>query len=245
MLEHAAPAPAYRSGLEEPTVPFARCAITGEWAKVVAFRLEDAYFDVPDTDDGVIINDDGKPEFTKMKRYTIESKVTISADGLALLLNTLDSAPHPMKAVAPQLVYEWRVNYNDGTFLSQFMNGEEYHGGDIEWDKATSMWLTHRHNKALPSYAFNIETGELTKNGEILEIEEGAPFAPGETEIVLCRQNTLVLESSVKDDSLDRDIECHHAITLYLLGWRQGNDGPGYIIAIDDRGEWRPFYAKK
>lgn len=222
---------AFRDDLREPKVSFGRCCITGEWGKVVAIDLGDI---------SINTSDEGPKVFNNQALF---SKV-----GLEKLINYMDSQDNPIPTVTPELVYKWQVSYVDGSAISQFrinpetMEEEETCSKEINFSQVAQFSIVPR-KEGLPTYTFVKETGKIYKNGVELDLNYKAPYI-ADSEIVYARKVNIVFGSVVQQNSLDRNIQASHSSVLQLIGWKAGGlhgSGPGCIIAIDERGHWRPY----
>lgn len=244
--------PEVREDLRPPKVCFGRCGITGQFGKVIALDLGDIEIQSPNTEEGVTIDPlTGKVGFDKWKGEIINAQLTVSEDGLNLLLKQLKVAPHPMHGITPELVYFWKVTYVDNSEYSQFYleNGEEKERStkEIAWGHVEQVHLIPRYNDTMPIYTFDTLTGTLLKGGNAIDYHIPTKFESGTHELILWRKNTIIFGASMEENSLDRVVDETNISVLYLLGWQEGgvtSDKPGFVIAVDDRGNWRPYYAK-
>lgn len=236
----------FRDDLREPKVVFGRCCITGEWGKCVTIDLGDIAVDAPDTSRGVEYDpESGEVKFNVWKPAIFNNQATFSEKGLEILLDYSRSQENPIPAVTPVLVYQWRVTYTDGSGLSQFQAGEagqeiEVNSAEIERDRVAQVSVLPREvsEDVLPTFTFVLETGKFYKAG--VEIDPEYPEAyPEQATYFYARKVTHTWGSIMQQDSLNRSIDTAHTTVLQLLGWEAGDKH--CIIAIDDRGNWRPW----
>jgi len=246
---------AFCDDLRQPKVTFGRCAITGEWGKVAAIDLGDISINVPNIEDGVLYDPDTKEvTFTKARPVIFQNQALISRTGLEKLIAYLDDQTNPIPSVTPELVYKWQVTYTDGSALSQFRtkvgtnDEEEVISSEIDFPRIAQLSVVPNfpavpRAEGLPTYTFVRETGQVYRNGEVLDLMFDAVY-PAEIDIIYARKVNITFGSGMAPNSLDRNIVAAHTSVLQLLGWKVGGlhgDGPGCIIAIDERGNWRPY----
>ena len=226
-----------------PNIGFGRCAVTGEWGKVANIDLGDMSFDIPDVEAMV----PGEPVPTKP--VTLQLQLSVSPEGLRHLQTLLNAAPNPIPGMQPDLAYMWAVTYNDGTTLTQFdPDGTERHWGHVNVPKVTELHLLPNPLAAtsagLPSYTLCLKSNLLFCGDDPTPIDFGCPEnIPPEAEIVYYRAVNLTFASEVKTD-LQRSIGPANNSVLQLIGRKVGGlkgPGPGYVIAVDARGNWRPY----
>lgn len=246
---------AFRDDLRPPKSVFGRCAITGEWGKCVTLDLGDICFQSPDTERGVKYDPETKAvNFTVWNPAVFNNQLTVSEDGLRKLLAFSASQDNPIPGVTPELVYQWQVSYKNGSALAQFrmndsgdeveVNSKEIVFGDI----AQISLVPRMAQSELSTYTFVQETGKFYSNGVEIDTMYEGPYFP-ESELVYCRKVAHTWGSSIGPNGLDRQITNAHTSVLQLLGWRVGGfqaftdkfDTPGCVIAVDERGHWRPY----
>jgi hypothetical protein len=246
---------AFRDDLREPKVTFGRCCITGEWGKVSAIDLGDISIDMPDIENGVQYDAESKAvAFTKAKPVVFHNQALFSRGGLEKLMAYMDSQDNPIPAVTPELAYKWQVNYTDGSALSQF----QVNPGTDEFEEVNSAEIDHarvgqlsivanfpavERSEGLPTFTFVKESGKFYKNGEEIDTMFDHDYRP-DSEVIYARKVNATFGSSMQVGSLDRNIMSAHISVLQLMGWKVGGlhgEGPGCIIAVDDRGHWRPY----
>lgn len=238
-----------RDDLRQPKIVFGRCCVTGEWGACVALDLGNICVDAPNTEQGVEYDPVTKEvTFTAWKPTVFNTQVTISKEGLTLLMTQLDTQPSPIPSVGHELVYEWHILYTDGSGLGQFRfkdddSPEELHSGDIDFDRVMQFVLRPRFDTTLPTFTFIKDTGKVYRNEEELDLDyDGVHHATAP--MVYGRKVTHTWGSAMEQHSLNRSMECMSTTVLQLIGWKVGGRegaGPGCIIAIDDRGNWRPW----
>lgn len=246
---------AFRDDLREPKVTFGRCAITGEWGKVAAIDLGDISIDVPDIEEGVVFDETTREvTFTKAKPVVFQNQALFSKQGLEKLMAYVDSQDNPIPAVTPELVYKWQVTYSDGSALSQFRTNvesgedEEVNSDQIDFERIAQMSIVPNFPavagaEGLPTFTFVKETGQIYRNGSLFDLMFDGEYHPDST-VIYARKVNMTFGSAMKQASLDRQIMNVHTSVLQLLGWKVGGlhgEGPGCIIAIDERGNWRPY----
>jgi hypothetical protein len=239
---------AFRDDLRQPKVVFGRCALTGEWGKCISLDLGDVSIQAPDTERGVEVDSEtGTVKFTYWKPAIFENQATLSEAGLKKILDYLDSQENPIPGLCPDLVYKWQAMYTDGTVLSQFQMvdnvEQEVISTEIDFTRVAQFSVTPRYSAedVLPTYTLVKETGQIYKAGVELNLMYEGEYRP-DAEIVYARKITHTWGSQIQ--GLNRDITNTHTSVLQLLGWKIGGlkgPGPGFIIAIDERGHWRPW----
>lgn len=239
---------AFRDDLREPKVTFGRCCVTGEWGKVIAVDLGDISILTPDTENGVEYSE-SKVTFTKSKPKLFSNQATFSRDGLEKLMAYMDSQENPIPAVTPELIYMWQVTYLDGTGLAQFATNPETFevfentSSLIDHSKIDQLSIVSRIDPDKPTYTFVRLTGKFFRAG----IEVDTMFKGEYTldaEVIYARKVNMTFGSAMITNSLDRGIQTVHSSVLQLMGWKVGGlqgSGPGCIIAVDERGQWRPY----
>ena len=236
----------FRDDLRQPKVVFGRCILTGEWGKCVALDLGDMSIQMPDIEKGVELDPETEAvKFNFWKPLVFQNQATFSERGLQLLQDYLASQDSPIPAVTPILVYAWQVMYNDGSALSQFtmVDDEEVetNSKEIDFDRLVQISLVPRYTTDLPTYTLDKATGKIFRAGEEIDPMYEGEYVPDST-IVYARKVTHTWGSQVFN--LDREITNTHTTVLQLMGWKVGGlkgPGPGLIIAVDDRGNWRPW----
>ena len=239
----------FRDDLRQPKISFGRCCLTGEWGKCVALDLGDISIQMPDIERGV--EQDPESRKVRFKYWTpvvFQNQATFSEDGLKKLLNYMESQENPIPCVCPDLVYKWQAGYIDGTVISQFQatadgTEEEISFADIVLDRVSQFSIVPRYvtEEVLPTYTLVKETGKIFKAGVELDLMYDGVYQP-ESDIVYARKVTCTFTSQVQ--GLNRYITNTYTTVLQLLGWKIGGlkgPGPGLIIAIDERGNWRPW----
>ena len=236
----------FRDDLRPPKVVFGRCSLTGEWGKCLALDLGDMSIQVPDTERGVEQDSDtGEVRFTCWKPLVIQNQATFSESGLRKILDYMASQDNPIPTICPDLVYKWQAMYTDGTVLGQFPETEpEVNSREIDFSRVSQFSVVPHYvtEEILPTYTLVKETGKIYKAGVELDLMYEGTYNP-DSEIVYARKVTHTWGSQMKS-GLDRDITNTHTTVLQLIGWKVGGlkgPGPGLIIAIDDRGNWRPW----
>lgn len=243
MIEQATTRPAQ--------VVFGRCCITGQWGKCITIDLGDISINTPNIEEGVEYNPETKEvAFNNWKPVIFQTQATVSEQGLEQMLANLRAQNNPIPSVSPELVYEWQATYEDGSALRQFgVDPEtnepvELNAGHIDFDRVVQMTVLPRYDGNLPSYSFVRETGKVYKNGEEIDLDYGGTYDPT-APVIYCRKVTQTWGSVMQQDGLNRNIENMANSVLQLIGWKVGGfsegAGPGCIIAIDDRGNWRPW----
>lgn len=251
---------AFRDDLREPKVTFGRCAITGEWGKVAAIDLGDISIDVPDIEEGVVYDEATKQvNFTKAKPVVFQNQALFSKEGLEKLIAYIDSQDNPIPVTTPELVYKWQVTYSDGSALSQFRTSvesgedEEINSNQIDFGRIAQVSIVSNfpavgRAEGLPTFTFVKETGQIYCNGGLFDLMFDGEYRP-DSEVIYARKVNMTFGSGMVPGSLDRQIMNVHTSVLQLLGWKVGGlhgEGPGCIIAIDERGNWRPYeYIEK
>lgn len=247
---------AFRDDLREPEIQFGRCSVTGEWGKVVAVDMGDIAIECPVTDSGVEVDPiTGEITFTKWKPAVFSSQATFSQEGLRLLQEWMQGRASPIPKIEPVLVYKWVVTYLDGSVLCQYItdavgNEIEINSREIQWDKGVSqISIIPRFTDegSLPSFTFVTATGAFFKNGEQIDVDYAGTY-PEDAQLVYARKVTHTF-GSVVGTQLARTLQSAHTTVLQLLGWHldgvsgleTGNQRPCCVIAVDDRGNWRPW----
>ena len=239
----------FRDDLRQPKVVFGRCCLTGEWGKCIALDLGDVSIQMPEIERGVELDPETKEvKFNFWKPLVFQNQATFSERGLQLLSDYLASQDNPIPGVTPILLYAWQVMYNDGSALGQFTADLENPGEEIEtnsnqidFDRVVQISLVPRHTTELPTYTLDKATGKIFRAGEEIDLMYEGVYNPDST-IVYARKVTHTWGSQVFN--LDREITNTHTTVLQLMGWKVGGlqgPGPGLIIAVDDRGSWRPW----
>jgi hypothetical protein len=239
----------FRDDLRKPKVVFGRCGITGEWGKCITIDLGDISVQTPDTERGVTIDDEtGSAEFKFWKPVIIQNQMTVSELGLRKLLEYMESQDNPIPVLTPELVYKWMVIYDDGSALTQFRikpdteDEEEVNSREIDFSRVAQISIVPHFDPELPTYTFVKETGKIYRAGEEIDLMYDGLYQP-EATVVYARKVTHTWGSQATND-LSRHITNTHTNVVQLLGWKVGGlqgPGPGMIIAIDERGNWRPF----
>jgi hypothetical protein len=239
----------FRDDLRQPKVVFGRCCLTGEWGKCIALDLGDVSIQMPEIERGVELDPEtNEVKFNFWKPLVFQNQATFSERGLQLLSDYLASQDSPIPGVTPILFYAWQVMYNDGSALGQFVAdlenpGEEIeiNSNEIDFDRVTQISLVPRHTTELPTYTLDKATGKIFRAGEEIDLMYEGVYNP-DSSIVYARKVTHTWGSQVFN--LDREITNTHTTVLQLMGWKVGGlkgPGPGLIIAVDDRGNWRPW----
>jgi hypothetical protein len=243
----------FRDDLREPKVLFGRCCITGEWGKVIGIDLGDISLEAPDTENGVLF-ENGKVTFTKANPIILNSQATFSRDGLEKLMAYLDSQDNPIPSITPELVYKWHVLYTNGAGISQFVSDQntyetvEIPSGDIDFSRLRQISVVPNfpavaRAQGLPTFSFVKEKGTFYQGGQELDVMFNGEYDP-ESSVVYARKVNITFGSQMEPNGLDRNITGAYTSVLQLLGWKVGGltgPGPGCIIAIDERGHWRPY----
>jgi hypothetical protein len=234
----------FRDDLRPPRVVFGRCALTGEWGKCVTIDLGDIGVQTPDTERGVTLDPEtGGAEFQYWKPIVIENQLTVSEPGLEKLLAYMRSQDNPIPAIVPELVYAWQVTYDDGSALRQFKinpdtgEEEEVNSKEIDFSRVVQISITPHFDPTLPTYTLVKSTGKVYKLGEEIDLMYDKEYHTSETSIFYARKVTHTWGSQAV--GLSRDITNTHTTILQLLGWKNGESR--MIIAIDERGNWRPY----
>lgn len=246
---------AFRNDLRAPHVVFGRCVLTGQWGKCVALDLGDMVFHAPNVEEGVRQDlETGKISFTQFDPVTFNNQALFSEAGLQMLLQYCQSQDNPIPTLTPDLVYQWKVLYSDGSGLCQFRSdGQdgviEATGADIDFARVHQLSVSPRllPEDVLPTYSFIKATGQFYKGSEPLDVGYEGPYVP-DSEIVYCRKVAHTWASNM-GTQLDRTISPVHTNVLQIMGWRVGGlpavvdrqPTPGCLIAIDERGNWRPY----
>jgi hypothetical protein len=240
----------FRDDLRQPKIVFGRCALTGEWGKCVALDLGDICIQAPDTENGVTKDEEtGEFTFEYWKPVTFENQITLSESGLKMILAYAESQDNPIPSISPELLYKWQVSYDDGSALTQYRfnpetsQEEEVNSKEIDFARIAQLTVLPRYpgDTTLPTFTLVKETGKFFKDGSEIDLMYDGAYLP-EADIVYARKMTHTWGSQI--NGLDRGITTTHTTVLQLLGWKVGGlkgPGPGCIIAIDDRGNWRPW----
>lgn len=236
----------FRDDLRPPKVVFGRCSLTGEWGKCLALDLGDMSIQVPDTERGVEQDPEtGEIAFKNWKPVVFQNQATFSEAGLKKVLGYMASQDNPIPGICPDLVYKWQAMYTDGTVLGQFPETEEeINSNKIEFARVSQFSIVPHYvtEEVLPTYTLVKETGKIYKAGVELDPMYEGIYQP-DSEVVYARKVTHTWGSQMKS-GLDRDITNTCTTVLQLIGWKVGGlkgSGPGLIIAIDERGNWRPW----
>ena len=204
---------------------------------------------VPDTERGVKQDPEtGEIRFEYWKPVVFQNQATFSEAGLKKLLDYMASQENPIPGICPDLVYKWQASYTDGTVLSQFQTAvdgteNEIVSTEIAFDRVAQFSVVPRYvtEESLPTYTLVKETGKIFKAGVELDLMYEGEYRP-DSDVIYARKITHTWGSQIQ--GLSRDITNTHTTVLQLLGWKIGGlkgPGPGLIIAIDERGNWRPW----
>jgi hypothetical protein len=235
-----------RPDIRPPELVFGRCAVTGEWGPCITIDLGNISIDAPVITEQVDYDPDTKAVvFNKWEPVIFQQNLTVSRNGLAMLMNYLDSQENPIPAITPNLVYKFQIMHRDGSIVSQFEydeNGKESESDTkgVDWARVKEIRIVARYTdeSQLPTYIFNCETGKFYQNGQEIDtyyekaMPEGAiPF--------YARDTHLTFGSILKPNSLNRQIEVGSASVIQCLGWETKE--ARCIIGVDERGAWRPW----
>jgi hypothetical protein len=245
---------AFRSDLRKPVVAFGRCAVTGEWGETIGVDMGSISIDVPNTEKGVKIHDDGRVEFTIWEPRVVEQQLSLSRKGLCMLFEYMRDQESPIPSITPELVYQWCVMDPEGGVTTQFVFDAEGKEHEQASDDQAIMGcrelrlLPHGvDNSVLPQYAYSPEINTFYKNGIPIDTMFDAE-RPLEASTVFCRQNTITMGSTIKPGSLSRALQLGHVTVLQCIGWCVGgitalNDPTAKkcMICVDERGNWRPW----
>lgn len=237
----------FRDDLREPTISWGHCAITGEWAPVIGVDLGDICIEAPVVDEGVIYDpESGDVKFTVWRPAIFEQQLTVSRIGLVKLLEWMDNQNLPVPGITPNLVYQWRVLYTDGSSLSQFeldsVSGEEKENNSrlIDFTRISQTSIVPRDPVSeLPTYTYDWSTNTIYRNGAPIQTEY--PKERHADAQVFCKRRVTHTWGSHMGQGLDREIVNAHTTVLYLMGWHTWENGPCCIISVDERGNWRPW----
>lgn len=233
----------FRDDLRQPEVKFGRCALTGEWGKCVAIDLGDICIHTPDVE-RAIVDDSGQITFDVWKPVVFENQVTFSEQGLQKLLAYAQSQENPIPSLTPVLVYEWQVLYTDGSSIRQYKSDPETYeeievnSREIDFDRIAQFSVISRQGD-LPNYTFVKETGCFYRDGQLLDLDYEGPYQEASVTVYARR---VTHSYSSQTFGLSREISSTYTNVLQLLGWKVGGlkgPGPGCLIGIDERGNWR------
>jgi hypothetical protein len=208
---------------------------------------------MPDIENGVEY-DDGLVTFTKAKPLVLHNQALFSRDGLLKLMSFMDSEENPIPAVTPELAYKWQVTYADGSALTQFIVNpdtfleEEVNSSNIDHSRISQLSVIANYPSVeraenLPTYTFVKESGKFFRAGIAIDTMYDSEYQP-DSEVIYARKVNMTFGSGMITNSLDRSIQTVHTAVLQLMGWKVGGlhgQGPGCIIAVDERGHWRPY----
>jgi hypothetical protein len=239
----------FRDDLRTPQITWGRCLLTGEFGPVVGLDPGDIAIDCPNTDKGVEYDPVTKEvRFTVWEPQIIEQQMTLSREGLVKLLAWMDDQTMPVPTITPVLVYKWQVLYTDGSVLSQYQydpgSGQEVENNSnlIDHSRIGQLSVIPRDGgpEPLPTYTFVPETGKFFKNGQEIDVHYTEYVHAHKPKAFYARKVTHTW-GSIVGESLSRTIQNAHTTVLQLLGWHTFEGGPCCIIAIDERGNFRPW----
>lgn len=247
--------------LRQPKIEFGRCAITGQFGKCVAVDLGNITVDEPNPDAGYYIDDKGKVMPNAFRPAIFASQVTLSVEGLSRLAVYLGIAESPIPGITPAEIYQWEIQFKNGTTIRQF-----YHEGteekrntedlncDIDWGQALSLTI-RPHNQpegSLPFYSYSVHSGDFFRNGvAITDLDyEVTDNDPTTFTIVYFKKVHHTFGTGVLPGSMERQFTGCHSTMLQVFGWADGGLAAVLdpdctksccLIGIDERGEWRPY----
>lgn len=246
----------FRSDLRKPEVAFGRCAITGEWGKVVCVDLGNLSIEAPNTEKGVVYDPNTKQvNFTVWNPVVFEQQLSLSRNGLQMLMDFLDNEESPIPAITPDSVYQWTAMHTDGSVISQFFYDEntgeerEQHSGVIRMNDLYELRLLPHgvDHSVLPQYTYVPSSNKFFRNGVEIDVMYDAE-RPAEAQTVYCRHNTITMGSVLKPGSLSRALQLGHITVLQCIGWCVGGldalsdpNAKKCLICVDERGNWRPW----
>lgn len=237
---------AWSDNIRQPEVSFGRCALTGQWGKVVMVDLGDMSIEAPDLTSAVMV--DGEVRFEKWSPVVYNNQMTVSREGLEGLLAYLDSQDNPIPGITPDLIYAWQVSYKNGDGLRQFQydGDEEVEINSNQIDKpevAQLSLVSHFGDAALPVFTFVKSTGLIYRNGALLDLMYDGEYDP-EADLIYARKVHHTWGSQMQASSMGRTITNASTSVVQLIGWKQGgfaSKGRACIIAVDEQGSWRPW----
>lgn len=246
----------FRDDLRQPAMQWGRCCVTGEWGPVIGIDLGDISIEAPLVDQGVIYDPVTKEViFTKWRPARFEQQANFSLRGLEMLMNYMQNSSAPVPMITPELVYMWKVMYEDGTAQAQFQFDpidcveREQHSGSIDFSRISQLSVTPRHvdESVLPTYTFDQASGKFYRAGVEIDVEYDGVYPAG-MEPYYARKVTHTW-GSVIGNKLAREIQDAATTVLQLIGWRTPGEDPVKVesegkccvISIDDRGNWRAW----
>lgn len=247
---------AFRADLRKPEVAFGRCAITGEWGKVVCIDLGNISIESPNTEKGVSYDPStGQVNFSVWDPKVFEQQLSVSRNGLQMLMDFIDNEESPIPAITPESVYQWTAMHTDGSVISQFfyeLNGDteqEQDSSNIRMSELHELRLLPHgvDNDVLPQYTYVPGSNKFFRNGVEIDVMYDGD-RPADAVTVYCRHNTITMGSILKPGSLSRALQLGHITVLQCIGWCVGGiDALGdpnakkCLICVDERGNWRPW----
>lgn len=240
----------WQDNIRPPEVAFGRCALTGQWGKVVQVDLGDISIEAPNPSSAHMVN--GEIQFSEWRPVVYSNQMTVSREGLAALLSYMDSQDNPIPAISPDLVYAWQVTYRDGDALKQYQHeGEsevEVNSNQINLPEVSQLSIvSHYDTVRLPTYTFVKETGNIYRDGELLDLMYDGEYDP-EADLIYARKVHHTWGSQMVVNTMNRSITNALTTVKQLMGWKQGGlagTGRSCIISVDEQGQWTPWEYKE
>lgn len=240
----------FQDSRRQPEITFGRCAVTGQFGKVVGIDLGDISIESPDTSRGVSIDpDSGAVRFAYWTPTLFHNTLTLSEQGLQRLLAFTQNAENPIPTIEPVLQYAWQVLYTDGSAYPQFefnSDGSEKENlsRDIDMSRLAQLSLVPHFDVSLPTYTFVKDTGKFYKGGEEIDTGYEGEVYDHTFETMNARQVSHHFGSTVSGIGR-RSISCADTVIIYLLGWKQNgisaSDGLAHVIGVSEDGKWRSW----
>lgn len=160
-------------------------------------------------------------------KLIIDNSLPKVISGAVTIQPPQEIAPTGVAMFTPTLVYQWMVTYKDGTGFSQFEDEIENNSRDINYDEVAQVNVLPQFSGMLPGFTFVRETGKFFKAGEEIDPEYPNEYPGPEAPFYYARKVTHTWGDFT------------HTTVLQLLGWK--TETQRCIIAIDERGNWRPW----
>lgn len=237
-----------RTDLRPPAVQFGRCLITGEWGAVVALDLGDLTVNSPITTEGVEFDQNGQPVFTKWQPHIFETSATFSKQGLEMLLKSLADQDVPVPPIKPPSAYMWQLLMASGAVIPQFSlipgteEFEERHTGGINWADVKQISLVPFEKADLPTFTYNVETDQFYRAGALIDVDYGQE-RPANA-LPYAKRHVSITTASAMGAGLARNVGAANITVNQWIGWETPDKTRACIIAVDERGGWRPLSYK-
>ena len=165
----------------------------------------------------------------------------------------MDNQESPVPKITPASVYKWEAFHQDHSLKCQFEFDQETQteienrSDTIQFDSLIEMRVVPKDNPNLATFMYAPNQDTFFRAGSPIDVYFSG-IKPDTAVPIYCRDVTITMGSVVNSETMNREVQVAHTTVLQCIGWCEGGiehisnpEAKKRIIAIDERGNWRPW----